>query len=687
MSRNGTGLARAGAAEATEISGATIEAMIDATIDDLFRACVRQLADRPAVTSRGRTLTYAELDRRVDALARRLVGAGLERGARVAFWLEPSIDVVVAMLGALRAGAAYLPIDGDQPVDRVRYLLDDSGAAVLIARGDAAASLSFAGLTIDLAQPGELDAGSGEPVSLPAITARDCAYLIYTSGTTGRPKGVLIEHRSLVHYVTSFRQRYGIDTTHTAALLTSHAFDLGYTALWTTLLCGGQLHLVPEALRSDIPATVRYLGEHRISFLKVTPWLLSALLSSSAFIAERCGALRLVVSGGERIRPRDLERLYARFPDVLAVNHYGPTETTIGVVTHPIERAALADFARRPVIGRPMGATTAYVVTPDLQLVSVGEVGELLIGGPGVGRGYHGRAELTREKFLPDHFGLRPQAGRSEGDELVYRTGDLARWTPEGTLELLGRVDRQLKIRGHRVEPAEIEQVVLAWFDVQAAVVVVRSLDSSLDRSLDGSLDSSLDRSRSEGSNLVLCLYYVAQTALATSQVRARLAEALPEYMVPAVCILVPAIPRSANGKLDVERLPAPNLALGDALGETIVAPDGGTERVLLALWSSLLGLPAEMIGVARNFFELGGHSLLMIQLIAEIEDVFGVEVPVPAFFAEGTVRAIAQEIDRLASAPQSRPRAAIARSRSASQVGRSWRSVRSSRSGLGGGS
>jgi surfactin family lipopeptide synthetase B len=631
-------------ASAADLIDATIDASIDATIDELFATCVGAFADRPAVTSRGHTLTYAELDRRAGALARHLARAGVERGDRVAIWLESSIDVVVAMLGALRAGAAYLPIDPGQPAERVQYLLDDSGAAALIARAGDLAALSFAGVGFDPAQPGELDAGSGEPAGLPTLTSRDSAYLIYTSGTTGRPKGVLIEHRSLVHYVSWFRQRYGIDASQTAALLTSHAFDLGYTTLWTTLLCGGHLHLVAEALRSDVPATVRYLGEHGISFLKVTPSLLSALLSSSAFTAARCAGLRLLVTGGEPIRPGDIERLYERFPEVLAVNHYGPTETTIGVVTHPIARAALSDFAGRPVIGRPMGATTAYVVTPELRLVAKDEVGELVIGGPGVGRGYHGRDELTREKFFPDPFAPEGPSGRPG---TVYRTGDLARWTDEGTLELLGRADRQLKIRGYRVEPAEIEQVVLAWFDIQEAVVVVRELGSAGAASAASAASDASDAGASAGQ--VLCLYYVARAGIPDAQLRARLTEALPEYMVPAACIAVASLPRSPNGKLDLAQLPAPSVALAQGLAgapaTSVVPPASEAERTLLAMWSSLLGLPAETMGVARNFFELGGHSLLMIRLLAEIEDTFGVEVPVTVFFAEGTIRAVAQAI------------------------------------------
>lgn len=625
------------------------------TIDDLFNSCVKRHADRRAVTCQGRSLTYAQLDRRVDALARRLVKDGVETGDRVALWLEPSIEVAIAMLGILRAGATYLPIDSHLPIDRVQYLLDDSGAKVLLVMERRGGPPGFHGRVLDLGgeiDPDlelELDLRRGlelEPElplelrwgragvtrrALPEISDRDCAYLIYTSGTTGRPKGVLIEHRSLVNYVTWFRRQYGVDGSHTAALLTSHAFDLGYTTLWTTLLSGGELHFIPESMHNDLPAVARYVAEHRVSFLKVTPSLLGALVGSSAFDRERCSSLRLIVTGGEPVRPRDVERLYVRCPGALVVNHYGPTETTIGVTTHPIERAELADFARRPVIGRPIGNTWAYVVTPDLQLAGSGEVGELLIGGRGVGRGYHGRDELTRERFIPDPFG---------GSGTVYRTGDLARWTEEGTLELLGRADRQLKLRGYRVEPAEIEQVILDRFAVREAVVVARQLGES---------------------NQVLCAYYTGETSIPAAELRARLAEVLPEYMVPAYALHVAELPRSANGKLDVERLPRPGgeaaaggtaaeqrasdaaAAPGPAPGEP---PRSETERTLLKMWSALFGLDAAVIGVSRNFFELGGHSLLMIQLIAEIDDAFGKEVPVPAFFAEGTIRALAQILD-----------------------------------------
>jgi len=284
---------------------------------------------------------------------------------------------------------------------------------------------------------------------------------------------------------------------------------------------------------------------------------------------------------------------------VLVVNHYGPTETTIGVTTHPLRRGTIDG---RSIIGRPIGNVTAHVVTPELAPVPAGEVGELVIGGAAVARGYHRRAELTRERFIPDPFA---PGGR------LYRTGDLARWLPDGTLELLGRGDRQLKLRGYRIEPSEIEQVMQRRFGL-AEVVVVEHQQA-------------------------LCAYYVGD---APADLRASLAQVLPDYMVPAHLVPLAALPRTANGKLDVAALPAPEVA---AAGESD-APSSDTERVLARLWSEVLGI--ENIGVSQSFFELGGHSLLMIQLIAEIDNHFGRTVEIPAFYREGTIRALARMLE-----------------------------------------
>jgi surfactin family lipopeptide synthetase B len=600
----------------TSCSGGDVDA--DATINDLFADAVRRFPDHPAVAFQGSSLTYAQLDRRVHVLAHRLVRMGVRIGEPVALQLPPSLQTMIAMLAALRAGASYLPIDADLPPDRIRYLLEDSGARFLIGGPRATGALAFGGRLVDVNVDTDVGGDGGVPdgdarAALPEARASDGAYLIYTSGTTGSPKGVLIEHHSLVNYVRWFRRRYGIDDSHTAAILTSYAFDLGYTTLWTTILSGGCVHFLHRSTCEDAAAVARYFRDHHVTFIKVTPSLLSALISSKELDRESCGTLRLIVTGGERVRAADLETIYARLPDVLVVNHYGPTETTIGVTTYPVERTKLAEFARRPVIGRPIGNARAYVTTRSLQLLPIGAPGELIIAGRGVARGYLGRDDLTCEKFIPDPFGSSGAA---------YRSGDLARWTSEGTLEFLGRIDRQVKIRGYRIEPSEIEQVMLRRLGVAEAVVVPQLVGARAP---------------------VLCAYYVGGPRRAPSELRASLWEILPEYMVPAYFIELPALPRTENGKLDVRRLPEPS---GGPVGRPEDLPRTETERVLQRVWSDVLGVDTASLGVSQNFFELGGHSLLMIQIIAEIDNHFGRTVPISTFYREGTIRALATILD-----------------------------------------
>jgi surfactin family lipopeptide synthetase B len=451
------------------------------------------------------------------------------------------------------------------------------------------------------------------------VRPSDAAYVIYTSGTTGQPKGVVIEHGSLASYALWLASRYGVAEDAVAALLTSYAFDLGYTTLWTTILAGGCLHLPPRSTCEDPGAVARYLRDHGITFLKVTPSLLSALLTSREIDRAHGASLRLIVTGGERIRAHDVAALYARLPGVLVVNHYGPTETTIGVTTHPVDRDRVDELARRPVIGRPIGHARAYVTTRSLQLVPRGAPGELIIAGRCVGRGYLGRDELTRERFIPDPF--RP------GDR-AYRTGDLVRWTPAGALEFLGRIDRQVKIRGYRVELAEIEHVMIQRLGVVDAVVIER---------------------RAGDAGAALCAYYVGGPPRQGAELRAALSAVLPDYMVPASFVEVPALPRTENGKLDVRRLPEPSAPPAASSAD---APATETERALARMWAEALGIDAAALGVGQNFFELGGHSLLMIQLIAQIDSYFGRTVPIPAFYQEGTIRALAQILDADAAPP-----------------------------------
>lgn len=640
-------------------SGPAFEA--PGTIGERFTACARQLPERIAVVDGQRQLRYRELEQLARALARRLVAAGVAPGDRVAIALPPSLEVAIAMLGVLFAGAVYLPLELRSPAARRARALAHGGARVLI--GEAGAE-GFDGQVIASGELAALPVAAVAAAALPEVSPRDAAYLLYTSGTTGEPKGVLVEHRSLVNYVSWFARRGGADggggavpegAARVTALLTSHAFDLGYTALWTSLLGGGTLHFVSEELRRDLPALVVLLAAHQVSLLKVTPSLLGALLAVRDF-AEACRPhLRLVVCGGERIRPADVARFYAAFPEAQLMNHYGPTETTIGSVACVVEREHLAAFADRPVIGQPIANTRAYVIDDELRLLPMGATGELLLGGAGVARGYHADAERTAQRFVTDPFAADAAAR-------AYRTGDLARWTSDGALELVGRADRQIKLRGYRVEPAEIEEAFRRVLLAREVVVVER--DAGTPRHC-------------------LVAYYVADAPLAEAW-RAALAAALPDYLVPSACVRVDELPRTANGKLDEARLPAPRgeevgaagagpeaareVARGAAMAaateaaieaatEAATEASGALEHELAALWAEIFGDAAAGRDVTRNFFELGGHSLLMLQLLAEIDERYRVQLPASLFFAEGTIRSLAQALAaRLAAQSAAQP-------------------------------
>lgn len=581
----------------------------DTTICDLFRAAVAHSGDREAVVCGDRAISYRELADRVDALACYLVARGITPGAPVAIALEPSIDVAVAMLGILEAGGCFVPIDPALPASRVRDILDDSGARFVI--GAAAATPLRGGEIIELAAVPPV---SGRPLR-PAVGAHSPAYLIYTSGTTGAPKGVIVEHHSLVNYVTWIAERYQFVATDRAGLMTSHAYDLGYTTLWTALLTGATLDIFPQPTREDVAAMINYIADHRLTVLKVTPSLLSALVTARAFDQPRCASLRLIVSGGEPVRASDVAEIYDRLPAVLVVNHYGPTETTIGVATHPIERDGLAAFAARPTIGAPIGNARMYITDDQLRLVPAGAIGELVIGGRPVARGYHRRDELTAARFVADPY---------VSGGTVYRTGDLARWTPDGTIELLGRRDGQVKVRGYRVELADIEHA-LHRIGVGDAVVIARA-------------DASDSR--------VLCAYCAGVAPAQFGELRGQLAELVPSYMVPTHWIAVAALPRTPNGKLDLAQLPPPTTTT-DRDSTTARPPVAtATERVVADLWSELLGIAAPELVADHNFFELGGHSLLVLQLLAEVDNRFGRSIEIPAFFRDATIRALATMID-----------------------------------------
>ncbi|WP_437997980.1 amino acid adenylation domain-containing protein [Sorangium sp. So ce185] len=568
-----------------EGGNATAAAFPAACVHELFEAHAAARPDAPAVVCEETALTYRELDRRTNQLARRLRALGVRPEDRVALCVERSAEMVVALLGALKAGAAYVPLDPKFPRERLRAVVEDSGARVVITQERWAGAFDAPGPALLFLDRDEaaLNALPDGPFG-PAARPENLAYLIYTSGSTGRPKGVAVEHRHLANYVRGVLTRLPLPEGGGMALVSTVAADLGHTSLFGALCSGRALHVLSEARIFDPDATAEAMSRHGIDGLKIVPSHLAALLEAAH--PERVLPTRCLVLGGEASSWALIDRIRALAPDCAVVNHYGPTETTVGSLTYPIDAAADRSAATVP-IGRPLPNTQAYVLGRNMEPVPVGVPGELYLGGAGVTRGYHARPELTAERFVPDPFGGTP-GGR------LYRTGDRARVLADGAIEFLGRTDHQIKLRGHRVELGEIEARLREQPEVREAVVAARD----------------------SGGATRLVAYVVSRDAapLDAAALRARLALHLPDYMVPSAIVPLPALPLTANGKIDRAALPEPERA-GAPEDGGFVAPRNEVEATLAQVWAEVLG--QERVGVHDNFFALGGDSIRSLQVVA----------------------------------------------------------------------
>jgi amino acid adenylation domain-containing protein len=559
---------------------------------ELVEEQARMRPDALAVESAGGQLTYGELDARAERLASRLRGHGVQSDSLVAVYLERSIEMVVALLAVWKAGAAYVPIDREYPAERVRFMLEDTGAPVLLTQKLLAAALPASSATI-------VHVDIDEPIpksilgSFPASTDR-LAYVIYTSGSTGVPKGVPITHRSLFNLICWHQQAYDVTPADRATQIAGPAFDAAVWEIWPYLAAGASLHIPDERTRLDAGLLVRWLAERRITLAFLPTALAEAALLERWPEASR---LRVLLTGGDKLGVPPARALPFRL-----VNHYGPTENTV------VSTCADVPTKGIPPIGRPLPNTQAYVVDRYLQPVPIGVPGELLVGGVQLSPGYWKRADLTAERFI-QAFGKR-----------LYRTGDVVRWLPDGNIEFLGRIDEQVKIRGCRVELGEIESVIARQPGVREAVVLARDV----------------------GGDKRLVAYVVANVD--SEELRTMLRATLPAYMVPAHFVRLSRMPLTPNGKLDRKALPAPERIA--AAAAEFVAPTTPTERALAELWQHVLRI--ERIGAKDNFFESGGHSLLAMQLVGEVRERFGVELTIKNLFARPVLAELAEAIDAL---------------------------------------
>jgi amino acid adenylation domain-containing protein len=574
-------------------------------LHELVEAQARRTPDAPAVAFEGAKLTYAELERRASRLARELQRRGAGPDARVGLFVERSLDMVVAILGILKSGAAYVPIDTAYPQERVSFMIADAGIELAVSQS----SLEVQTLAID-----SLDwSGDAEPLEK-AVRPEHLAYVIYTSGSTGRPKGVCIEHRHIVNYVRGVAERLELEPGMHHAIVSTIAADLGNTVLFPALASGGCLHVISRARAENGALLAEYFARERIDVLKIVPSHFAALQSGRNGAAPM--PARRLVLGGEASRLDWIASLRALAPGCVIFNHYGPTETTVGVLTHRVGSAPAVTPTGALPLGKPLPGSRVYVLDESGAPVKPGEKGEIHIGGAGVARGYLGRPELTAERFVADCFS-------SEDGARLYRTGDLARELADGSLEFCGRADHQVKVHGFRVELGEIESTLKTHADVRDAVVIAR------------------EEERGER-KLVACVV----STLATAALRDYLTARLPPYMVPSAFVRLERLPLNANGKVDRQQLAALAPESPQAAGD-FAAPRSATESALAAIWSELLGL--ERVGIHDDVFDLGAHSLMAMKALARIRDSFEVNLALRNLFEQPTIAGLGGMIEGLA--------------------------------------
>ncbi|HZF09202.1 MAG TPA: amino acid adenylation domain-containing protein, partial [Thermoanaerobaculia bacterium] len=598
----------------------------------------------PGEREGGGELTYGELAGRAGRLAAVLRRRGVGAESLVAICLERSLDLVVALLAVLEAGGAYLPLDPAYPPEQLGFMVDDSGARVLVSRPELAARLPPHGAQLVTADDGEGGAEDATEAAAPLDSGGDLlAYVIYTSGSTGRPKGVAVTHGDVSRLLAATHPFFGFGPDDVWTLLHSYAFDFSVWEIWGALAHGGRLVVVPYAVSRAPEELLRLLAAERVTVLNQTPGafaqLAPAALAGSAGGAGGVGGaggeglpdLRLVIFGGEALDPAVLAGWLGRFGETRPrlVNMYGITETTVHATWRPLGSADLAMPASpASPIGRPLAHLQVHLLDRHGRLVPLGVAGEMHVGGTALARGYLGRPELTAERFLPDGFG-----GGGRGARL-YKTGDLARWRPDGELEFLGRADRQVKIRGHRVELGEVEAALAACPGVRAAAVVARERDGVR--------------------RLVAYVAYTADAADLAEQtaadLRTRLSRTLPEPMLPAAIVRLAALPLTPNGKVDLRALAAlpaledaEDAAAARAGAAERIAPRGPVEELLAGLWAEVLRLPE--VGVHDNFFALGGDSILSLQVVARASQA-GCRITPRQLFEHPTIAGLAAAIE-----------------------------------------
>jgi amino acid adenylation domain-containing protein len=580
----------------------------DRCVHELIEAQAAKSPDAVAAAYDDQSFTYGELNRRANQLAHHLRGLGVKPGMLVGICVERSLEMLVGLLGILKAGGTYVPLDPAFPPDRLAFMAADAGLSLIVATESLKgvvpeAQCAWVRLDSDWEQISRQPAEELEPIARP----EDIAYVLYTSGSTGKPKGVEISHRALTNFLWSMGREPGFGEQDVLLAVTTLSFDIAGLELYLPLITGGRVEVASRQVAADGQLLQKQLEKCRATLMQATPATWRMLIETGWEGTPGMTAL----CGGEGL-PRELANQLLKRTKALW-NMYGPTETTIW---SSVERISAED--PEITIGRPIGNTEFYILDRNLQPVPIGVPGELFIGGDGLARGYRNRPELTAEKFIPHPFSDEPGAR-------LYRTGDLARYREDGRVVHLGRLDHQVKVRGFRIELGEIEAILDQHPAVQKSVVMARE-------------------AKGGAGETYLAAYLVPNPgeAPAVGELRRFLQEKLPDYMVPSAFVEMDALPLTPNGKVDRRALPEPDQARLK-LESTYVAARTPTEQTLVDIWKEVLKV--EQVGVNDNFFELGGHSLLATQMIAKIENTFEVETSMRSLFDTPTVAGLATTI------------------------------------------
>ena len=593
-------------------------------LHEIFAAQAARTPDAVAVVYEQESLTYRELNERANQLARYLQGKGVKAESRVGLMMERSIEMVVGMLGILKAGGGYVPLEKSQPVERLRQMIEDAGVRIVVSMQELRAEVESVGAAeavyldveravIEQESVAELAAAAGE---------QNVAYVIYTSGSTGSPKGVMISHRAICNRLLWMLKKFPMAADDSVLQKTPYNFDASIWEFFVPLFAGARLVMARPEGHQDSAYLVSQIIESNITTLQLVPSMLRIVLEEPGF--DKCKSLRRVFCGGEALTANIQEQFFARMKMEL-YNLYGPTETAIDATSWTFKAD---DESRAVIIGRPIANTQVYLLDSHLNTVPCGVGGELHIGGVNLARGYLNRPELTAERFIPNPFSGQP-------GERLYKTGDLARYMENGAIEYLGRIDHQVKLRGFRIELGEIEAVLGRHAQVRQAVVMVREDEA-------------------EHKRLVAYIVAPDENELTVTELHNYLKTLLPEYMIPTAFVIMTELPLLSNGKINRKLLPVPEQVRPE-LEQDFVAPQTATEQLLAGIWQQVLGL--EHVGIHDNFFELGGDSILSIQIVARANQA-GLKISPKQLFRHQSIAELSAAIDE-ASASGAQPIAA----------------------------